>query len=174
MNPLNPSLFTIKRLDSNVDIGSFQCSEPKLTEYLIADALRDQQYFYSTTNLVYYTDILVGYFTLITDSMNSNRVDKEIVLKYEYSKVPSVKIARLAVDSRFTGCGIGSTMMSLIFSMILDMLETIGCRLITVDSKQNAKSFYEKFGFKLVISKQDIETIPMYLDVKELMDALNQ
>jgi len=39
-----------------------------------------------------------------------------------------------------------------------------GCRIITVDSKQEAQGFYEKFGFKVVGPRKHQEIVPMYLD----------
>jgi len=46
------------------------------------------------------------------------------------------------------------------------------CRFLTVDAYRNAVPFYEKNGFKKMLSdieiQEDAHTIPMYLDLKQI------
>ena len=65
---------------------------------------------------------------------------------YEY--LPAVKIARLAVDSRFRGKGIGSALVDFSIALIRDRVaDSVGCRFVVTDAKIEAVEFYDKQGF---------------------------
>ena len=45
-----------------------------------------------------------------------------------------------------------------------------GCRYITVDALANKVEFYEKYGFKILVTPQDNdETVLMYYDLKKFV-----
>ncbi len=88
-----------------------------------------------------------------------------------YEFLPAVKIARLAVDSRYRGSGIGSTLVAYAIALIQDNIaENVGCRFIVTDAKSEAVSFYEKHGFVLLDSEgnQSTEHQLMFLDLVSL------
>ncbi|NOS88926.1 MAG: GNAT family N-acetyltransferase [Methylococcaceae bacterium] len=90
-----------------------------------------------------------------------------------YEFLPAVKIARLAVDNRYRGSGIGSTLVDYAIALILDKIaENVGCRFVVTDAKSQAVSFYEKQGFVLLDSKgnQSTEHHLMFLDLVDLVD----
>lgn len=160
-------------LDTKADLSYFSCSEQKLNEFLIENALEDHNNLYSVTRLVYYKDILVGFFTLIADNISVKEIEAKDYENYKYKKLPAVKIARLATDKDYERKGIGRLMITEIFSIIYDITYNIGCRILTVDAKSEALGFYQKFAFRVVNSKHNSEYIPMYIDLKKLID-LNQ
>lgn len=64
-----------------------------------------------------------------------------------YEFLPAVKIARLAVDSRYRGLGIGSTLVDYALALICDRIaENVGCRFVVTDAKREAVDFYQKQG----------------------------
>ncbi len=170
MQKINPSLFTVRPLTADVDVSSFHCSEEELTEYLQDNALLDKENLYSITKVVEYDGKVVGYFSLITDSVDIATVDDDIVRKYAYRKLPALKIARLATDKEFVGRGVGKYMMRCIFVIALNLIEDVGFRVLTVDAKAGAQSFYESFTFETVNSKKKHDFIPMYMDVGALIN----
>lgn len=88
---------------------------------------------------------------------------------YEY--LPAVKIARLAVDDRYRGSGIGSTLVNYALAVVLDKIaENVGCRFVVTDAKQGAVDFYQKQGFTLLDSEsnQVAEHKLMFLDLMNL------
>jgi hypothetical protein len=54
-------------LNEDIDVSSFQCGEPDLTEFLIEDALENQSARLSVTRIVSYEGRIVGFFTLTND-----------------------------------------------------------------------------------------------------------
>jgi len=112
-----------------------------------------------------WNDDLVGYFTLINDSIVAEAVhesDREPT--WEYRKYPAIKIARMARHRDSGGHGIGTIMLLRIFIIVLDVSQFTGCRIITVDSKPGAANWYRKKGFTLTQVKPREDTVPLYMD----------
>ena len=136
MEKIDPSRLTVQPLHSGMDLTHFCCSEEELDAYLREDALRDHEYLYSITKVVEYDGRIVGYFTLVTDTINPKQVEESVSIKYQYTKLPAVKIARLATDQMYQRSGIGALMMTWVFRIVLNMIGDIGCRVLTVDAKK--------------------------------------
>lgn len=168
MEKLSSSDLTISVLKADMDVSLFSCSEAELNDFLFENALLDHQHHYSVTRVVQYQNRIIGYFTLVADSISIEGLDESAYEGYAYRKLPAIKIARLATDEYFIGRGIGKYMMSEILKITFLITEYIGCKIITVDVKPNALSFYELFAFQKVKSRKTHETIPMYLDIDGL------
>jgi predicted GNAT family N-acyltransferase len=168
-NRINSNEVDIIPLTVGIDYSSFCCSENKLNEFLIEDALEDHNNLYSITRLVKYNNEIVGFFSLITDNISIDQVDKSASTGYAYNKLPAVKIARLATSKQYEKRDVGKIMITEIFRIVYQVTQNVGCRVITVDAKTGALGFYRKFAFKEVMSKKSEETIPMYLDFKTLL-----
>lgn len=156
-------------LNADHDLSGFHSTEPELDEFLQDDALENQNNLISVTRLVYSHGNLVGYFTLINDSIEVRTVeacDREE--SYQYRKYPALKIARLATHIDCERYGIGRSMLRKIFTIAITLSHYVGCRIITVDSKHSAVEFYKKFAFKQAL-KSPGETVPLYLDLKNAL-----
>ena len=98
--------------------------------------------------------------------MKFRRRDRAKYNHYEF--LPAVKIARLAVDTRYRAKGIGSTLVDYAVALIQDKVaENVGCRFVVTDAKSEAVSFYQKQGFILLDSEgnQSTEHHLMFLDL---------
>ena len=124
-------LWTV-HLIKNHNLSSFSCLSQELNDFLKNDALIDQNNMISRTSLCFWNDKLVGFFTLIADTIEAKAVIDGLE-RYEYRKYPGVKIARLAVDSRFERKGIGTYLLLAAIGKTLSVCESIGCRYILVD-----------------------------------------
>lgn len=143
-----------------------------MNDFLKNDALNDQKNMISRTCLCFWKDKLAGFFTLIADTIEAKAVIDGIE-HYEYRKYPGVKIARLAVDSRFERRGIGTYLLLAAIGKTLSVCESIGCRYILVDSKKNSIGFYQKNEFKLVEKYKNREFIPMYLNMQPIIAEID-
>ncbi|MGB9941481.1 GNAT family N-acetyltransferase [Methanosarcina sp.] len=110
--------------------------------------------------------------TLVADTIEAKSVTDGLKY-YEYRKYPGVKIARLAVDSRFERRGIGTYLLLAAIGITLSICESIGCRYILVDSKKDSIGFYQKNEFKLVEEYKNREFIPMYLNMQPIIAEIN-
>jgi GNAT superfamily N-acetyltransferase len=159
-------------LNSTHDLSGFHSSEHELDEFLKEDALVNQGNLISVTRLVLLDGNLVGYFTLINDSIEVRSVEEcDREESYHFRKYPALKIARLATHSDFERYGVGRSMLRKIFTISITLSRYVGCRIITVDSKHSAVDFYKKFAFKPAMRTPG-ETVPLYLDLKNALQRI--
>ena len=85
------------------------------------------------------------------------------------SSHPSVKVGRLAVSKKYQGQKWGEQFLSLLKEWFTHDNKT-GCRYITVDSLRTAQGFYEKCGFKVLVTpEENDETVLMCYDLKQFI-----
>jgi len=156
-------------LSRDSDVSGFSCGHADLDEFLLEDSFEYQQERLSVTRLAYLDTDLVGFFTLVTDCIDANQVDPKDGKKgYPYRKYPAIKIARLGTDTRYQHRGIGFEMLGEILAFTIRLSAYVGCRIITVDSKQESIGFYERFGFKRATRKTS-DPVHMYMDYHQLL-----
>lgn len=88
-----------------------------------------------------------------------------------YESLPAVKIARLAVDERYRGQGIGEELVALAIAIAVDVIApVIGCRFVVTDAKSQAVRFYERTGFTQLDTDANCErkTPVMFVDLLSL------
>lgn len=98
---------------------------------------------------------ILGYVTLVCGEIVLEDEDDRLLcgegVDYHYKHYPAVKIARLAVDRRCRGSGLGSHLVNLALGVTKSVIcPAVGCRFIVVDSKRAAVAFYEKCGFTIL------------------------
>ncbi|MGP8320639.1 MAG: GNAT family N-acetyltransferase [Methanosarcinaceae archaeon] len=121
-----------------------------MNDFLKNDALENQEQMVSRTYVCCYENQFVGFYTLTTDIIEVKYVEKTHRWDdYKYKKYPAIKLARLAVDSRFEGNGVGRLLLSATVSIALNVSKQVGCRYMAVDAKKDAIGFYENMGSQL-------------------------
>ena len=101
-----------KPLDASCDVSQFHSTEQELDDFLKEDALNNQLNRLSVTFLAYWNDNLMGYFTLINDSIVAEAVtESDREPSWAYRKYPAIKIARMARHRDFDNKGIGTLML---------------------------------------------------------------
>lgn len=67
---------------------------------------------------------------------------------FRYKDYPAIKLARLAVDARWQGQGVGGVLVDFVMGLAVDhVMPNAGCRFLVLDAKPNSVSFYESKGF---------------------------
>jgi len=61
--------------------------------------------------------------------------------------IPVLRVARLAIDDRAVGRGLGKVLLRTCIELAQRMRDEVGCVGLIVDAKPNAVAFYERFGF---------------------------
>lgn len=61
-----------------------------------------------------------------------------------------LRLARLAVDKRAQGRGVGLTLLKAVFALARQMVRDVGCTGVVGDAKEDALGFYERFGFEVL------------------------
>lgn len=163
---------------SDVRTG-FSCGEPSLDTFLERYAWQNQRRHHLGVTYVAVDDEtrrVVGYFTAamaaIAPSQGGGRIAPG-----SYTHVPALRIARLAVDRRFQGVGVGSELLLGALALALAESERVGCAGVLVDSMPQAVSFYERFGFEpldVVVGSSAVRPrpAPMFLGLASVRRAL--
>lgn len=151
----------------------FSCEEPDLCEFIQRKAIPESDDCFSTTHLLLWNGQIVGYFSLVTTTVKKKSATGLFSLFYPYDKqIPAIKIARLARDINYKGYGIGDIIMQKIFSLLYQLNQSIGFRILVVNAKENAITYYSRYSFKEAYKNGGEAT--MYLDTKELITEIDR
>jgi GNAT superfamily N-acetyltransferase len=88
-------------------------------------------------------------------------------------RLPVLRLARLAVDERFQGQGVGRLLLRAVLALASRMADDVGCVGVVVDAKPEAIAFYEKLGFvhfDVVAGElgERPQPLPMFLELGQL------
>ena len=155
------NLVSIKEINSKRILKNFDCGIPALNEFLNKYALKNDILEIGKTFVVLDNDIIAGYFTLATAQLAFNEIPADYKTKLPKYPVPALRIARLAVDSKFQKKGIGKWLLAQAFIKIITVSEITGLKFIIVDAKESSKSFYEHYGFIRLYDKELCYFIPI-------------
>jgi GNAT superfamily N-acetyltransferase len=67
--------------------------------------------------------------------------------KFPGYPLPVLRLARLAVDRRAQGQGVGRQLLNAMLALAQQLAQSVGCIRLVVDAKPDAVSFYESLGF---------------------------
>ncbi|MDD2836246.1 MAG: GNAT family N-acetyltransferase [Methanothrix sp.] len=160
---------SILLLSSRYDLSPFDSGDAELNDFLKNDALREQKEFLSKTHLCFYRDRVAGFISMAADSVQikKDKLDpSQIIDDCEYPVYPCILIARLAVDKKLHGYGIGSYLLSLAVGYAME--SPLGCRYLAVDPKDGAVAFYEKIGFRFWTKSQH----RMFLNLRDISEQM--
>lgn len=119
-----------------------------MDDFLHNEAFDEQERGLSTTYLFIDKDgSLVAYLSLCNDSIRLEFTERDN-MGLPYATIPAIKVARLAVDARKRGMGIGNY--ALQFAVYVSQLvrDYSGVVFLTLDCYEHRVSYYEKFGFQ--------------------------
>jgi len=155
------------------DVSRFESRTPDLNAFLKEDAFENQEELISKTYLCYHFNQLVGYINLTTDIIKKEEMREEKHIDVPYKEYPAIKIARLAVDKKYERKGVGRFLLLIAVGKALKISEEVGCRFITVDSKEDSIEFYKKGGgFELVKKCKNMTYPTMYLDILPINEEM--
>ena len=140
-------LVSIKDVEKS-KLNKFDCGIEALNEFLLRYSIKNDILGIGKTFVAFNENgDLAGYFTLATAQVVYEEIPDEYRGKLPKYPIPSLRIARLAVDKDFQGKGIGKWILKQAFIKIIHVAEITGLYLIIVDAKETSKSFYEQYGF---------------------------
>ena len=168
----------IRRLEEHDEVGHFDCGDNALNNYLKRHAWQNQQ---KSSIGVTYVAIdeaaprsVVGYFTLATASVPREAFPKKYVRGLPPYELPLILLARLAVDKRFSGKGLGHALISEAFKIALRVADDVGCRCIIPDAYRDAIGWYARYGFVTLEGAAASGPQRMYLDIRTVRIALKR
>ena len=111
---------------------------------------------------------VLGYYTLASGAIAVAGLPTEQAKKLPKHALPVVRLARLAVDQRVHGNGLGGFLLRDALTRSLDLSEKLGIHAVVVDALDDgAKAFYVRFGFSALKS----EAMRLFLPLSTIRSA---
>lgn len=159
---LRPGTFPISK---EMEVAPFDCGVPALNDYLKKFALQNHANLSAKTFTALRGNTVVGYYSLTVASAERDEPPERVTKGLARHPVPLILIARLAVDEREKGQGLGKALLKDAFRRIVKGTEDFGCRAVVVHAKDDqARAFYEKCGFV----PSPISPMHLYLLIKDI------
>lgn len=168
----------IRRLEEADQVNAFDCGDDPLNNYLKRHAWANQQK--SSIGVTYVAideeapRTVIGYFTLAAASVPRDAFPKKYVRGLPPYDLPLILLARLAVDRRFAGRGLGRALLSEAFRIALRVADEVGCRCIITDAYRDRTDWYARYGFVALQGAAENGPQRMFLDIRTLRLALKQ
>ena len=174
--------FEFVQLTQDTDILPFLSEDEDLNNFLIEDAKNYSADLMAVTYLFIDKEKhqTVAYFSLLNDKVAYDpryktiwgRINRRIHNSKRRRSYPSAKIGRLAVSKEYARNGLGSQILYLIKSYLVNNPK-LGCRFITVDAYAEATDFYRKNDFEYFTVTDTLDsTRLMYFDLKPFKQEL--
>src|SRR5439155_18495668 len=158
----------IRRLEEHDDVENFDCGDGALNNYLKRHAWTNQVKSSIGVSHVAVDEVaprtVLGYFTLAMASVPRDAFPKKHVRGLPPYDLPLILLARLAVDRRFAGRGLGHALISEAFHISLRAADEVGCRCIITDAYRDRIGWYARYGFVPVEGGAETASQRMFLD----------
>lgn len=140
--------FVVEVLSSKHDRTSFDCGVEALNLFLKQYAMQNQRNRFVRTYLCLHEGKVVGYYSLAFGETKRDSVPAILTRGAGKYPVPTMVLARLAVDVTEQGKGIGEALLKNAVMRTRQAADIAGLRTIVVHAKdEKAQSFYAKYGF---------------------------
>ena len=165
----------IRHLEEADQVAGFDCADVPLNNYLRLHAWTNQQKISIGVTYVAVDEsaprTVLGYFTLATSSVPRDRLPKKYVRGLPPYDLPLILLARLAVDKRFGGRGLGHALISEALKITLHVAGEVGCRCIITDAYPDKVGWYARYGFVPLEGQGANGLQKMFLDVRTIRRA---
>jgi GNAT superfamily N-acetyltransferase len=166
---------TIRRLEESDQVENFDCGDEPLNNYLKRHAWTNQQKISIGVTHVAVDEsapyTVLGYFTLATSSVPRDKLSKKYVRGLPPYDLPLILLARLAVDKRFSGRGLGHALISEALKITLRVADEVGCRCIITDAYPDKAGWYARYGFLPLEGAAATSPQKMFLDMRTIRRA---
>lgn len=167
--PLSP-LSPVEPLDESHAISAFDCAKHvSLSDWLKRYALMNQRSDAARTFVVHRDKRVVGYYSVAAGSIAKDEAPARIRKGLANHPVPVILLARLAVDRREQGAGLGRALLKDALLRIARAADEIAARAVLVHAiDDEARRFYRRFGFE----ESPVNELQLMLLMKDLRHNL--
>jgi predicted N-acetyltransferase YhbS len=161
----------LERLDAHHDLSTFDSGNDELDGWLQRHGMAAQQMDSARTFVLTKQDRVVGYFSLTMGWVRRQDAPAKLVRGLPAYPVGMVLLARLAVDRREQGSGLGATLLAEALRKAVAAGDAAAARMVVVDAiDENAVRFYERYGF---ISAPE-HPLRLYRRMKDIARSLDK
>lgn len=131
------------------DRRNFSCGEPALDDYLRRLARQHVESKISRTYVGTKGGCILGYYSLAMSAIRKDQLPERYQKRFANYPVPVARLARLGVDRRQQGTGLGKLLLMDALYRCSRLSGEIGSVGVVVDAKHaHAKNLYQQFNFE--------------------------
>ena len=173
-SPEGPS-FRIRKLEERDVRTTFRSGNVELDRFFHRYAGQNQfRHHIGTTYVAVREDgFIAGFATIAASEIVATALPAVARKRLPQYPLPVLRLARLSVDERANGAGVGSQLLRAVLALAATMQGEFGCVGVVVDSKPDAVPFYTKLGFTALEADAGQlgdrpEPLPMFLPLGSL------
>ena len=164
-------LSRVEKLGDEHDVSAFDCGTETLSVWLKRFALVNQRNDSAQTFVVHRRKSVVGYYSLTAGSVRPEEATPRVAKGLARHPIGVILLARLAVDKRDQGQGLGKALLKDALHRAASAADTIGARAVLVHAiDDEARRFYERFEFE----RSPIDEFDLMLHMKDLRALLRR
>lgn len=138
----------IRRLRPEDERSGFRSGNVELNRFFLRFAGQNQfRHHIGTTYVAIHRATIAGFATVVASELTVAALPLAKRRKLPAYPLPVLRLARLGVDERCQGRGVGNELLRAVFLLAHRMAGHVGCVGVVVDAKREALTFYEKLGF---------------------------
>lgn len=146
-------MIRVRQLRPDDDRTCFSCGQPDLDRFFLRYAGQNQFKHHVGVTWVAVGDEgegdrIVGFATVSASQIEGTDLPPAQRKRLPRYPLPVLRLARLAVDEKAQGRGVGLRLLRAVFVLARQMAGDVGCVGVIVDAKAQAILFYERFGFE--------------------------
>lgn len=167
----------IRPLAREDDRSDFSCGQPELDRFFQHYAGQNQFKLHLSVTFVAVAEArIVGFATVAASAIErANVPGARLRRRLPDYPLPVLRLARMGVDSRAQGLGIGTGLLRHVLRLALDQRDRLGCVGVVTDAKPEAVGFYESLGFEVLGGVREGalhgEPSPMFLPIGTIASA---
>ena len=170
----------VRRLEPQDNRSDFRSGDIDLDRFFQRYAGQNQfRHHIGTSYVAVQGDQIVGFATVSSGELTTEVVTKALRRRLPAYPLPVLRLARLAVDERFQGHGIGRFLLRSMLALAIEMRDRAGCVGMVVDAKPDAVDFYTALGLtRLTLISGSLgdrpEPVAMFLPIGQIAAAAGQ
>lgn len=167
----------IRRLREQDDRSHFRSGDVELDRFFHRYAGQNQfRHHLGVTYVATEGASVLGFLTVAPAELEGDELSAALQKKLPRYPLPVLRIARLAVDQRARGRGLGKELLKFGLRLASRMSVDFGCLGVLVDSKPQAIGFYTRLGFLRLAAVEGAsdarpQPIPMFLPIRVVTAA---
>lgn len=167
----------VRFLQPGDDRSGFSCGDPDYDDFLRKYAGQNEFRHHVGRSIVVVDDErVVGYATFALGEIAIDALPERAARRLPHYPLPVLRLARLAVDTRYQGLGLGRMLVAEVLELALRLREEYGCVAVVVDALAGRERFYESLGFERVRAVEGrprvAGTVPLVLPLSHVEAVL--
>lgn len=139
----------VRLLRTEDDRSRFRSGNIELDRFFRRYAGQNQfRHHIGSTCIAVHGDAIAGFATISMAELTTEKLTRKLQRRLPRYPLPVLRLARLAVDQRWQGHGIGRLLLRSVLELALEMRDRVGCTGVVVDAKADAVGFYASLGFE--------------------------